>query len=162
VNRPDNNVDTLQDKAAAVAPERTRSAAAKVDPAAKGRQLVTILCTANLALLAIIIVFQIKIVSWQSSITTTLRKLETEVNQEKVKRTELGDNLLKKIDELTAAQPARATADTPVLAQPHVKANVIGQLKKGDMVTVEESPGEWRKISWNGKSGWVKAGWLKP
>jgi hypothetical protein len=129
---------------------------------------VAILCIINLVLLVLILGFQVKIMLWQSGITASLKKLENEVNQEKVQRAELGDNLLKKIDELTPAKeaaaavpPATLAGNTTVYAKPNAKSKVAGKLKKGQTVTVSEKQGEWRKISWDGKSGWVKAAQIK-
>jgi hypothetical protein len=128
---------------------------------------VKILGTINLILLAVIIGFQVKIVLWQTGITDSLKRLENEVNQEKIQRVELGNDLLKKIEETTApaVPPAvsaayRTNQPAALYAQHNAKSKQLAKLKKGQEVTVEGEEGPWRKVSGDNKSGWVHSKYL--
>lgn len=166
----DDEPEPFTEKKVPAPPPPVKPATAAAAGPRSGKKIgVKVLGLINLILLVIIIGFQVKIVFWQTNITTSLKRLENEVNQEKLQRIELGSNLLKKIEEAStqpvpppAAVSAIYHANQPaaVYAKPNAKSKQITKLKKGQEVTVEEQDGVWRKVSIGSKSGWVNMKYL--
>jgi hypothetical protein len=148
--------------AAGYHPAKTKGPA---EPPSGNRKAIFLVGIINLALLAVIIGFQVKIVVWQTAISSSLKRLEEEVNTEKLQRVALGNDLLRKIEDATSPSTASGnfvtTQPAIIYSQPSVTSKIVASLKKGQEITGGPESGGWQQITTNGKSGWVNKKFLK-
>lgn len=61
-----------------------------------------------------------------------------------------------------AASQVYATTDINVRSEPRVGSNIIGSLNKGQVVAKLGTSGNWTKIDYNGRTGYVNTPYVKP